>query len=402
MRFYAMIKSIPDNKNMKKKSTSQVMTAATAMSRLKLLPVLLAAVILVAGMTVGANRLVQADSLQEQIDKLAAENETNDRAVADLANQAVSYQDAIQRIQGQLEILRGQIADNQAKQQALQEQIRLKQIELDQQRVLLGDTLKAMYIGDSMTPVEMLATSKSLSDYIDGATYRNTVQSKIQRTLAEITRLQTQLNEQKLQVERLLAEQRKQESDQVALKAEQDRLLALNQSQQAEFNQRTAANQARINELVLEQARLNDSSLPAGMYFLRFPGSTNSFNPNDYPYKNAGFSMSTAPGCVDNDGPDRWLYCTRQCVSYAAWAVEASGRKAPYAYGNAKDWVLAARRDGIPVFTSNPKPGDIAIITGGTWGHAMYVERVNGNQIFVSQYNAQLTGQFSTQWRTFK
>ena len=111
--------------------------------------------------------------------------------------------------------------------------------------------------------------------------------------------------------------------------------------------------------------------------------------------------MSTAPGCVDNDGPDRWGYCTRQCVSYAAWAVERSGRNAPMYYGNAKDWVWAAQRDGVPVYTSNPQPGDVAISTAGTWGHAMYVESVSGSQIYISQYNAQLQGEYTTQWRNW-
>jgi surface antigen len=56
----------------------------------------------------------------------------------------------------------------------------------------------------------------------------------------------------------------------------------------------------------------------------------------------------------------------------------------------------------VPVYTSNPKPGDVAISTAGTWGHAMYVEDVSGNQIYVSQYNQQLTGRYSTQWRTWQ
>jgi surface antigen len=89
-------------------------------------------------------------------------------------------------------------------------------------------------------------------------------------------------------------------------------------------------------------------------------------------------------------------------VSYAAWAVERSGRKAPSYYGDAKSWVRAAMNDGVPVYTSSPQPGDVAISTAGAWGHAMYVEAVNGNQIYVSQYNQQLSGQYSTQWRTFQ
>jgi surface antigen len=177
-------------------------------------------------------------------------------------------------------------------------------------------------------------------------------------------------------------------------------MLAYNQSQQSAYNKKTKANQARIDYLIAQQRLANDD-VSDGYYFLRFPGPVQEFDPSDYPYANAGFSMSTAPGCNDNDGPDEWGYCTRQCVSYAAWAVKASGRTPPKGYGSAKYWVNAARIRGIPVHT-DPQPGDVAISTGGTWGHAMYVEQVSGNKIYVSQYNQQVTGRYSTQWRTFR
>jgi surface antigen len=175
--------------------------------------------------------------------------------------------------------------------------------------------------------------------------------------------------------------------------------LAYNESQQSNYNQKTKANQARIASLIAAQRRANNGT-DGGYYFLRFPGAAQSFNPANYPYKNAGFSMSTAPGCVDNDGPDQWGYCTRQCVSFAAWAVEASGRNAPRFYGNAKQWVNAAYNHGIEV-SRIPQVGDVAVSTSGTWGHAMYVERVEGTRIYVSQYNAGLDGEFSYQWRNY-
>lgn len=362
---------------------------------------MLAVAVLLTGLAAGTTRPVEAVSLQEQIDQLAAENAANEAQVANLANQATSYQDAIKRLQAQISQLQAQINDNTAKQASLQQQIKLKQIELDKQKVVLGDILKQMYVKGQITTVEMLATSKDLSEFIDGETYRSSVQSNIQRTLAEITRLQNQLSEQKVQVERLLAEQQKQQSDQLALKSEQDRLLALNLNQQSEFNKRTATNQNKIDELIAEQARLNSPNIVAELYFIRFPGKANGFNPQNYPYKNGAFSMRDGP-CMDGDGPDQWGYCFRQCVSYTAWAVEASGRRAPKYYGDAKNWVLAAWRDRIPVYTSNPQPGDIAISTSGNWGHAMYVEKVQGKQVYVSQYNAELTGRYSTAWRTFK
>lgn len=345
---------------------------------------------------------VTADSIGDQITKLQQENTANRNAVADLQNAATSYQDAINRLQSQINLVQGQIDDNTAKQNDLQSQITANQAELEKQRAILGENIRVMYVEGQITTIEMLATSKNLSEFVDKEEYRNAIKNKIQTTLTQINDLQNKLKEQKKQVETLLAEQQSQQQQLASSRAEQANLLAFNQSQQASYNQKTQANQARIASLIEQQRRANNGSgvVDGGYYFLRFSGAAHGFNPDAYPYKNAGFGMSTAPGCVDNDGPDAWGYCTRQCVSYAAWAVEASGRRAPRYYGNARDWVAAAYRDGVEV-SRVPQPGDIAISTAGTWGHAMYVEQVSGKSIYVSQYNANLDGRFSYSWRSY-
>ncbi len=356
------------------------------------------AVVLTVGMTV-VPKPVTADSIGDQITKLQQENSTNKNAVANLQNEAVSFQDAITRLQSQINLVQAQIDDNTTKQTEILAQITANQLELDKQRAVLGENIRVMYVEGQITTIEMLATSKNLSEFVDKEEYRNTIKNKIQTTLVQINELQNKLKEQKVQIERLLAEQQSQRQVLASSRAEQANMLAYNQSQQSTYNQKTKANQARIASLIDQQRRANNS-VDGGYYFLRFDGPINDFDPGAYPYKNAGFSMSTAPGCVDNDGPDKWGYCTRQCVSYAAWAVEASGRRAPRYYGNAKDWVTAAYRDGVEV-SRIPQPGDIAISTSGTWGHAMYVEQVDASRIYVSQYNASLDGHFSYQWRNY-
>lgn len=343
----------------------------------------------------------KADNIDQQINALMQENANNQNVVADLQNKAVSYQDAINKLRAQILDMQGKIDNNTAKQAELHQKIEANKVELERQRSVLGENIKVMYVDGQPSTIEMLASSKNLSDFVDKEEYRTSVQTKIQNTLTKIATLQAELNSQKKQVEALLVEQKTQQSRLANTKAEQDNMLAYNQSQQDNFNTKTRANEERIADLIAQQRRANNALPPSGYYFLRFPGAARDFSANNYPYQNAGFGMSPGPGCVDNDGPDRWGYCTRQCVSYAAWAVEASGREAPMYYGNAKDWVWAAQRDGVYV-TTVPQPGDVAISTAGTWGHAMYVEQVSGSQILVSQYNASLSGEYSTQWRTYR
>jgi surface antigen/peptidoglycan hydrolase CwlO-like protein len=321
--------------------------------------------------------------------------------VSDLKDQALSYQDAIAGLNAQINQVQTQINRNVTKQHHFEKEIAQKQAEITKQRGVLASLLKSMYVDDQMSTIEMLATSKNLSDYVDKEEYRTAVQNKIQTTLIEIANLQKKLRAEKTEVQQLVAEETSQRNSLASARAEQNKLLGYNQSQQASYNAQTAANKSKLQALIAAQRAANESSSPGGYYFLRFPGTGHSFNPGNYPYRNAGFSMSTLPGCGhpdpytgSRDSYDRWGYCTRQCVSFAAWAVEASGGNAPENYGSAKNWVYAARRDGIPVYSS-PQPGDIAISTHGTWGHAMYVESVSGSYFHAMQYNQHLDGRYS-------
>jgi surface antigen len=93
---------------------------------------------------------------------------------------------------------------------------------------------------------------------------------------------------------------------------------------------------------------------------------------------------------------DTWGMYNRECVSYAAWKVYQTYGYMPYwgGVGNANQWPGNAVRAGIPT-GSTPRAGSVAISMAGGFGHAMWVEAVNGNTIYVSQYNYDLAGHYS-------
>lgn len=357
--------------------------------------VVLAVLVLVSVFTIPR---VRANQIDDQIRALQQQNEVNRKNVNQLQDQATSYQDAINKLQAQIVAVQTQIDANTVEQKRLQNEIEKTEEELTKQKRVLGENIKAMYLEGQITTLEMLASSKDLSEFVDKEQYRNSVKDKIKITLESITNLKRELTTKKENIEALLKQQSDQQEQLAQNRLEQANLLSYNQGQQADFNNKTKDNQAKIDSLIAEQRRVNFSP-DGGYYFLHFPGSPHDFNPDAYPYKNAGFGMSPG-GCVDNDGPDPWGYCTRQCVSFAAWAVLASGRSVPIGYGSARDWVAAAYARGIPVSRS-PQPGDVAISTAGYWGHAMYVKSVSGNQFISYEYNSYLDGRFHSFPRTF-
>src|SRR3546814_1708404 len=123
-----------------------------------------------------------------------------------------------------------------------------------------------MYFEDEITTIEMLVTSKDLSEFVDKETYRNAVQKKVQTTVKKIAKLKAELSSKKKEIDKLLSAQRTHQTQLNNSKAEQANLLALNVQQQSDFQQKIIDNQARIVSLQAEQnaanAGLFGSSVP--------------------------------------------------------------------------------------------------------------------------------------------
>lgn len=356
--------------------------------------VLLALIVLVLS-RFPSSQLVYADQFDQQIQSLQQQNIQTQTTVAQLAEQATSYQDAVNRLQAQVDQVEQQITQNENAQADLQQQIADAQTELDKQRLVLGQIIRTMYIDGEPSMIEELATSKNLSDFVDKKAYRALVQNKLQVTVQLVARLQAKLAAQKTEVDQLLQDEHTQQAQIDANRAEQAKLLSYNQSQQADYGQQIQTNQTKIADLRRQQAAL------ISRYQV---GGTLSGDPNHGGYPVA---WNNAP---QDSLLDSWGMFNRECVSYTAFKVHQdylAGKDKydmPYwgGIGDAKQWPANARAAGIPVDT-NPTVNSIAISTAGTWGHSMHVESVgtlNGQSaVYVSQYNTDFTGHYSEGWR---
>lgn len=334
---------------------------------LKTFPVLVMAVILFAGST--SISIVRADSLQQQIDNLSAQNTQNQQVVDGLQLQASSYQDAINKLQGEISAIQAAISANEDKQAQLQAQIAVDQAELDHEKKVLGEDIKAMYVSGSMSTVEMLATSKNLSNFVDAETYDSAVQNKIQSIMKQITTLQNQLEQQQEQVQVLLASQKQQQTQLANAQAQQQNLLAMNQSQQATYNNQIATNNKQIASLEAQQAAINAASTQQ----INLGPSGGSGGACDVGYGNGGYPM---PWC--NAGLDQVTtsggFPSRECTSFAYWYFTTMEGKSLSVWGNAKDWVYTSSR---PI-SQTPSRGDIGVKTAGPFGHVVIVLALSG------------------------
>src|SRR3990167_6519995 len=284
---------------------------------------LIASVLIMSGVS---GSLVLADQFDQQIRDLQQQNAANQKIADELADRASDYQDAVYKLEVQIAGLQREIAANQAKSDNLQKQIAAAEEELAKQKKILGENIKTMYLESQISTIEMLATSRNLSDFVDKEQYRAAVRDKIKNTLDKITVLKAQLKTQKEQVERLIKEQQDLQSQIGAQKAEQSRLLNLNQVEQDAFNRQIKDNKSRIAELrrqqILENIKLFGGSQPG------IPGG------GGYPWGNAyclwtgkvGGSCYNYDWVFNSDPWDPWGYGYRNCTSWVAYKLALDGK----------------------------------------------------------------------------
>lgn len=319
---------------------------------------------------------------------------TIDDQIKALEREVAGYQAEAGRLRSEANTLQNAVAALNAQQAGLQTQIEQKELELEQLKIKITETetritnqeaalarnLKSMYIESDTSLLEQVFSSRSIGDYIDKAEYRNKIRDGIQKAIKEIKTLKTALEEQKKGVEKTLADQKAMREQLAAQEAEKNTLLAQTQGQEAAYQSIVGQKNSEIENLRIQQRAQN----------LKFGGSAN-FQP-----RGGGYPSYWADPPMDSIVDDWGMY-NRECVSYTAFKVAASGRHMPYwgGRGNAHQWDDNARAADIPV-DRNPQRGDVAVWHIGYYGHVMYVESVGSDgSIVISEYNYDWTGRYS-------
>jgi peptidoglycan hydrolase CwlO-like protein len=336
-------------------------------------------------------------ALADQYDDQIAAAQAAANAAAAQANQfkgqAQTYQAQVNQYQAQIDSAQAQINLSQAQYDQITNEIATNEANLANQKSILGADIKQMYLDSGVTPLEMLASSGNISDFMNKQQYQDKVQEKIVSTMASVVALQNQLASQKQQVTTLLASQQAQKDQLAALQEQADSLLATAQQNAAAANQQVQNANAQISQLQAAQA--------AAFAKLYSNGNTATSGSNgSFVYKNTVFGSQCGGGypsslcsAAPDSFADQWGLYNRECVSYAAWYMaDVDGANVPNfgGHGNAYEWpsTLSGR------FREDNDPTGAAVVmiippsmSGDSNGHAAVVQSSGGGWVHVSQYN---------------
>lgn len=360
-------------------------------------------VMLTAGLLVQYNQaVVRADQYDEQIKAIQGEVDEYNRRAAELGAQADTLQNKVNELANQAATIQAQIDLSQARYDMLIERIKQTEKEIAETEDTLGYVIVDKSMSDKITPLERLASSGSLSKYIDEETQRNAISDSLADMITQIEDLQKQLQKQKKEVEQVLADQKKQKEDLAAKQAEQQQLLDSTRGNEDIYRQMVANGNSRISEIREAQRKAYLDATGGGK------NSSGTFG-TGFSYRN----YSGEQGCGGGYGYcaggldytiDAWQLYARECVSWAAWrAYHGYGKHVTgfMGMGNARQWPSTASTYMGATVNSTPAPGAVAIsypmYSGDPYGHAMVVEQVLGDGwVRVSQYNFAVNGQYST------
>ena len=342
-----------------------------------------------------------ADQYDDKIAALQQDINNFNAQAAQLAVQATTLQSAVNALKNQAAAIQAQIDISQVKYDQLVAQIADTEKKIANNQDALGSTIADMYVDGSVTPIEMLASSKNISDYLDKQEYQSSIRDQLTSTINTIKDLKTQLDKQKVDVKAVLDKQQAEKAGLVATQSEQQDLLNQTQGQEAAYQQLVSNSRQKVAEVNAQQRAYYQSLLNSGRSVNN--GTYGSFQFKDWS-GNQGCSGGY-PYCQAQDSIiDPWQLFNRECVSYVAWALSNRGKLVEgfHGSGNASQWPSSAVNYSGASIVANPRADD-AVVLGqipgftSSYGHIMIIDSIGSDGwINVSQYNMYGTGEYST------
>ena len=331
---------------------------------------------------------VEAQSLDEQIDAVQREIDQYRAKSEQLKDEAASIEKELAGLSAQKQTIEGQIALTQLQHDKLQQEIAVTQKKIDGNRSALGTILADIYVDDQISPLEMLASSKNISDFVDKRSHRSAISQNLASAVQQINTLKETLATQQNETERLLGEQKLAKQALADKEVEQQNLLAKTQGDNAAYQTLTADREARKGELHKQQQAAIEAAMRRGGSGFN-PSTVGDASKGGYPWE-AGCTVNANAwsfGGPNGNGTDPLGYGCRQCVSYTAFKVGQRTGNYPRYWGNANMWPASARASGYQT-GSTPRTNSVGVIMSGQYGHTVWIDSVNADgSLTISQYN---------------
>ncbi|MDR1197117.1 MAG: CHAP domain-containing protein [Candidatus Nomurabacteria bacterium] len=288
------------------------------------------------------------------------------------------YQQDVDRKTNEIYAIQADINKNQAEIEDLNLKIDNNEKKLDQLRESIKKTVVKLYLETGVSELEIIASSDSVVDFTTRQTNQQIIQDKVKMIVEETKKAKAELEAQHKLAKAKKTDNEARKADVDARRSELQDLKDEWAGKQYKYENEAEAHDEERQRQMTEQSRLVRQT---------FGGGTSSQCGGGYPY--CDYTL--------DGGIDPWGLYYRECVSYTAYKVDATYGNMPYfgGRGNANEWVSTAQSYGIPT-GSTAKVGSVGVSYAGYYGHVVWVEKVEGNTVYFSDYNRAGPGMYGT------
>ncbi|MEI6716172.1 MAG: peptidoglycan DD-metalloendopeptidase family protein [Candidatus Saccharibacteria bacterium] len=178
---------------------------------------------------------VFAQTLQDKINTLNTQIKQNQQAVNAKKGEASTLQGAINELNGSIDAAQDSLDLTTLQFNQTTEKINAQNAELEKQKLILKDNLKIVYKQGETTPIEVVASSKNLSDFVAQQQYLSAIKKKIDDNLVKIAAIKVDLEAKKTELTTLSAQQKAQVDSIAGQRAQKATLLAQTKGEEAQF-----------------------------------------------------------------------------------------------------------------------------------------------------------------------
>jgi len=338
---------------------------------------------------------VKADKYDDQIQAIQKQIDEYQSQASKLSNKAKTLQNQLARIGNEKAQIQSQIVLAEAQSDSLEKKISETKIKISDNKSALGSIIADMYVDGSISPLEMLASSNNIGDYVDQQSYQASVSDQLKAKITKINDLKSKLEKDQKAIKVALVNKNKAKSALVAKEQERATILSKTKGQEKQYRKLSSEQEAAKLQVQQQQQSAIEAAMQRASRSAGGGGNVSGGG-------SLGSYASWVGDCyVDGNAISYSLdplgYGCNQCVSYTAWkTMQATGGNiAPSYWGNANMWPGSARAAGLKV-DGNPSSRSLGVISAGQYGHIVYIENYNraNNTVDISQYNYLINGQW--------
>ncbi len=178
---------------------------------------------------------VFAQTLQEKINTLNAQIKQNQQAVNVKKGEANTLQGTIDELNTSINAAQDSLDLTTLQFNQTTDKINAQNAELEKQKLILKDNLKIVYKQGETTPIEVVASSKNLSDFVAQQQYLTAIKKKIDDNLIKIAAIKADLEAKKTELSALSSQQKAQVDSIAGQRAQKATLLAQTKGEEAQF-----------------------------------------------------------------------------------------------------------------------------------------------------------------------